>query len=322
MPIPCATERASRTASAEQQDAAGVVLRVAPQLQRHRDRRPRADEQRGDGGVHAAAHRDQRAAGSAATRRRPRPPRPARGAARPRPGRPRAACPARARRARRRSPRTPTRAASSSGSPSTSVTAAEPAAVSAPQPVGVEPGLDHAIAVDAHGDADQVTAERAAGVRRHARRNADAAPVGRGEMLFEALAVHERLSLGPAVDRAVGEAGLVEAAVELAPAFAASTSRSRRRGAAIVAPCSASTSASWRSRQRHDLQPLRLQAAPLGRARRSRAIARRYGADDARAGARGGLGGLLAADRRQRPARRSAARGARRARWPRAGRRR
>ena len=52
--------RASRTASARAAGGGGVVLVVAPELQRHRDG-VLADEQRGHGGVHAAAHRDEHA---------------------------------------------------------------------------------------------------------------------------------------------------------------------------------------------------------------------------------------------------------------------
>ncbi len=170
----------------------GVVLGVAPELQRHRDR-VRTHEQRGDRGVHAAAHRDQHAllvqrhAGLA----RGRPQRAVQRVRRP--ARPRAACPARARRAPRRSTATLTRAASRIDSPSTSVTAAEPAAVSAPQPDGVKARRDHPRALDDHGDPDQVPADRASRGAVMAPGKHCAAPIGRGEMLFKSLAVHRPL---------------------------------------------------------------------------------------------------------------------------------
>ena len=100
--------------------------------------------------------------------------------------------------------RVPTRAASSSSSPQTSVTAALPAAVSAPQPEASKRGLDDAIAVHAHGDADQIPADRAPGMAVEAPGKHDAAPHGRGEVFSEALAVHGPPSLGGAVVGAVG----------------------------------------------------------------------------------------------------------------------
>ena len=64
---------------------------------------------------------------------------------------------------------------------------------------GVEPGLDDAVALDADRDADQVTADRTAGGAVMPPGKHNAAPIGRGEMLFESFAVHDRLSLGLAV---------------------------------------------------------------------------------------------------------------------------
>ena len=52
---------------------------------------------------------------------------------------------------------------------------------------GFEPGLDDAIAIDAHRDADQITAERTAGVAVMPAGTQSAAPVGRGEVLCKAL---------------------------------------------------------------------------------------------------------------------------------------
>ena len=74
--------------------------------------------------------------------------------------------------------------------------------------VGVEARLHDAIAGDHHRHADQVAAQRAPGVAVKAPGTQSAAPVGRGEMLFKAFAVHDRLSLRPAVLDAADDAEL------------------------------------------------------------------------------------------------------------------
>ena len=176
----------------------GVVLLVAPELDRDRDGvAPRArDQQRGDRRVDAAAHRDERAPRIDAT-------------AAPPDARPSARCSASEARSAAcslpgESPpsssaiaRVPTRAASSSSSPADQRHGrAAPAAVRSAAARGVEAGLDDAIAVHAHGDADQVPADRAPGVAVEAPGKHDAAPHGRGEVFGEALAVHGPPSLG------------------------------------------------------------------------------------------------------------------------------
>ena len=189
--MPCATERASRTASAEQQDDAAsfstsahsssvtatapaptssaataestpplIATSVRAGVERHRGARARRRSQR-------AMQRVRGQIGGVQLARRE---------------------PAELLRDRG----TPTRAASSSNSPETSVTAAEPAAVSAPQPEASKRRLDHAIAGDAHRDADQIPADRPAGGAVEAPGKHDAAPDGRGEVFSEALAIHER----------------------------------------------------------------------------------------------------------------------------------
>ena len=110
-----------------------------------------------------------------------------------------------------------------------------PAAVSAPQPEASNAGLDHAVAVDPHRDADQIAAQRARRRRRHAPGKHDAAPIGRGEVFFEALAVHDRRVYDRRLSRAVGEAGLVEAAVELRDVACGRAMSDGRRAGEVVA---------------------------------------------------------------------------------------
>ena len=84
----------------------------------------------------------------------------------------------------------PTRAASSSGSPSTSVTAAEAAAVSAPQPEASKPASGDPVALDAQRDPDEVAAGGPAGRPVVPAGDGHAAPRRRAQVLGEALAVH------------------------------------------------------------------------------------------------------------------------------------
>ena len=221
MPIPCATERATRTACARAARRLGVVLRVRPQLERDRHGAlPR--QQRGDGGVDPAAHRHQRAAGVGRERGLR-----VRGAAERAVQRvgDQVGGVELARREpaelRRRSSCAPTRAASSSGSPSTSVTAAEAAAVSAPQPEASKPA--RATRSPSTRSVIRIRSPQAAppAAPSWPPATAHAAPGGRAQVLGEALAVHaaESRRRGPsgsalAVRDAGGGAGVRELAVQ------------------------------------------------------------------------------------------------------------
>ena len=192
-PRPWATARAARTALRRAAGRLGVVVRVAPQLERDRDRLAAlaGDQQRGHGGVHPAAHGDHRAVrlgrhGRVARARR----RPAPGAARRRPGRRRAACPGSARRARRRWRAVPTRAACSTGAPATSCTAAQPAARAAPQPWASNPASATRSPSTRSAQLDEVAAQRR---RRRCRRSGAVRLVPAARRVLEVLAQAQRL---------------------------------------------------------------------------------------------------------------------------------
>ena len=191
----------------------GVVLRVAPELERHRD-----------GVLAPAAARPRRSPRRRSSRRargRRRPARP-RG---PRRGAQRAMervggqvggvqlARATARPAPRRSRVVPTRAASNRCSPSTSVHGrrAGGGQRAAARRRRSPPATTRSPSTR-HRHADQVAAERAAGMAVKAPGTQAPRPIGRGEMLFEAFAVHDRLSLRPAVPAQAVTPALVEAA--------------------------------------------------------------------------------------------------------------
>ena len=214
--MPCATERASRTASAEQHDEAASFSTSAHSSERHRDGTG-THEQRGDRGVDAAAHRDQHTIGVGRHRRA---------------------------RARRRPQRTVQRVAARSAAcsfpgdspPSSSAIDDTPTRAASrhrlagdqrappPSPRRSAPRSPRrrrtprppAIAGDPHGDADQIAADRAPGGPVEAPGKHDAAPDGRGEVFTEALAIHERRFYDRRLTAQSVSAGLVELAVELA----------------------------------------------------------------------------------------------------------
>ena len=82
----------------------------------------------------------------------------------------------------------PIRAASSSGAPSSSVTAADPAAIAAPQPDASKPAVGDAVAVQREPDPHEVAARGAAG--RAGERGHVPAPARELEVLGEGLGVH------------------------------------------------------------------------------------------------------------------------------------
>ena len=158
-----------------------------------------------------------------------------------------------------------------------------------------------AVAVDLHGDPDQVPAHGASGVAVMAPGQHDAAPVGRGEVFGEALAIHERRvydrrllaqSVRPAslnlrsrlreVTRGVDGVGL-----DVLGQLAGLARLDERDGAMLA--------------RGHDLQPLLLEAAVLRRRGRAGDLAAVL-ADERDAALIGGRQRLLAANRRMRPA--------------------
>ena len=172
----------------------GVVLRVRPQLERDRDRLAAGPvhQQRGDGRVDATAHGDERAAGL----RRERGTRAGR-------------APERAMQRVRRQVRRMQLAGRQAAKLGGDLARADPRRVEhalalhqghggragggeRAAALGVEARGVHAVAGYAHGDADQVTASGAAGGAVEGPGKRATAPMGRGQMLGEALAIHER----------------------------------------------------------------------------------------------------------------------------------
>ena len=193
-PSSCASERARRTALAEQQERSASLCGVAPQLERDGDRLRAVvvrAEQRRDGAVDAAGHRDERARADrrrAARRRGPRCR--ARARARRPPGRRRGACRGSGRRARPRPRRSRSARRRGSCAPSASSTAALAAAIVAPQPSASKPASVTSPPLDREIEAHDVAAGGRPGGRGVRPGGHVTAPVREPQMLLEALVRH------------------------------------------------------------------------------------------------------------------------------------